>query len=49
MNKLILVLAVCVLSGTMSGCGGGGGGTSSSSTSVTGVATPGTISVVTAN
>ncbi|MDO8413272.1 MAG: hypothetical protein Q7S51_05730 [Gallionellaceae bacterium] len=48
MNRLILALAVCVLSGTMSGCGGGGG-TSSSTTSVTGVATPGTISVVTAN
>lgn len=48
MNKLILVLVVCALSGAMSGCGGGSGASSDESP-ITGVATPGAISVVTAN
>ena len=48
MEKLALWLTICVLAGTMLGCGGGSG-TTSSAAAVTGVATPAGISVVTAN
>ena len=48
MKKLALFLFICVLTGTLSGCGGGSGTTSSAPSTVTGVATPGAISVVTA-
>jgi hypothetical protein len=46
------IFIACLLLGLASGCGGGGGGGSASSPvsgTVTGVATPSSISVVTAN
>ena len=50
MKTLALFLSICVLSGTLSGCGGGGSAAASTaSANVAGVATPGTVSVVTAN
>jgi hypothetical protein len=52
MKKLVFYLSVCVLTGTLSACGGGGSAATSStpaSATVTGVATPSAVSVVTAN
>ncbi len=52
MKKLVLYLSVCVLTGTLSACGGGSSAATSSTPStstVTGVATPAAVSVVTAN
>lgn len=49
MKKLASLLTVCVLSGALAGCGGGGGGTTNNQgTTTTGVATPASVSVVTA-
>jgi hypothetical protein len=47
MNKLASWLTVCVLTGTLLGCGGGGAGSTPTGT-VNGVATPAAVSVVTA-
>ena len=53
MKKLASLLTACVLAGTLAGCGGGGssGGTQSPATptTTTGVATPASVSIVTAN
>ena len=49
MKKLMSLLTVCVLTGVVAGCGGGGGGgTTGGQGSNTGVATPASVSVVTA-
>lgn len=49
MKKLASLLTVCVLAGALAGCGGGGGGTTNNQgTTTTGVATPASVSVVTA-
>jgi hypothetical protein len=50
MKKLASLLTVCVLSGALAGCGGGGGGgtTGNQGGTTTGVATPASVSVVTA-
>ena len=52
MKKLVLFLSICVLTGTISGCGGGSSVAASGTPAtgaVTGVATPAAVSVVTAN
>jgi hypothetical protein len=46
MKKLALLFVVSALIGIVAGCGGGGGG---DSTATTGVATPASVSIVTAN
>ncbi len=48
MKKLASLLTVCVLTGVLAGCGGGGGGTGGGQSTNTGVATPASVSVVTA-
>jgi hypothetical protein len=54
MKKLTSLLLVCVLTGTLSGCGGGSSSASATAappgvvSGITGVATPSAISVVTA-
>lgn len=52
MKKLMSWFAVCVLTGVVAGCGGGGGGSTPNNntpTTTTGVATPASVSIVTAN
>jgi len=50
MKKLASLLIVSVLIGTLAGCGGGGGssGSTPNGSSTTGVATPASVSIVTA-
>jgi hypothetical protein len=51
MKRLALLFVVGVFAGGLASCGGGGGGSSSSGsqpTTTTGVATPASVSVVTA-
>jgi hypothetical protein len=47
MKKLALLFVVSALIGIVAGCGGGGGG--GGDTATTGVATPASVSIVTAN